>query len=203
MIEKAEFEQELVKKRLGVIVQKYLFDDFPFCFRERPDLYYEMRKSICEKFDIHPQNFAIVGSAKVGFSLAPQKYGEKFSESSDIDIVLVSDKLFEDLWLSLIEFRRTTVYKLSSMLQERFSNLQKTLFYGIIRFDKLSNDFTLAKQWWKFFNEISNDERFGPRRIRAAFFKGWKHASFYYEDGLRILRQNYESYSIKSDNSVV
>ena len=197
MVELVDFKSELLERDLGEVVQKYLFDGIPFCFRGNTDVFYAFRKDICENFRIHPQNFAVVGSAKVGFSLSPEKFGNLFSDSSDIDVVLVSDELFDELWLKLIEYKHTTVFMLSSTIQNRFRQLQKRLFYGIIRFDMLTNDFPIAKDWWKFFNRVSKDERFGPRRVRAAFFKGWKHVSYYYEESLRKLRQRYyESDSI-------
>ncbi|MBN2315864.1 MAG: hypothetical protein JXM79_18190 [Sedimentisphaerales bacterium] len=189
MIKLVDFQSDLLKKDLEEVVQKYLFDGFPFCFQEDPGVFYDFRKNVCDNFRIHQQNFAIVGSAKVGFSLSPEKYGNSFSDSSDIDIVLVSDELFEELWLKLIEFKHTTLFRLDSTIQIRFQQLQKMLFYGTIRFDKLTNDFPVAKEWWEYFNKVSKDERFGPRRVRAAFFKGWKHVSYYYEESLRKLRQ--------------
>lgn len=189
MVELTDFQSDLFERDLKEVVQKYLFDGLPFCFRGDPNLFYTFRSDICENFRIHPQNFTIVGSAKVGFSLAPEKYGNAFSDSSDIDVVLVSDELFEGLWLKLIEYKRTTVFRLSGVIQDKFQQLQNMLFYGIIRFDKLTNDFPVAKDWWEYFNQMSKDERFGPRRVRAAFFKGWKHVSYYYEESLRKLRQ--------------
>lgn len=184
-----EFHSYLTSKQPTEIVQTCLFDSTPHCFAPSPELYKRFRKEICDHFDIHPQNFAIVGSAKLGFSLNPAKFGQPFAEASDIDVVLVSEELFQSLWFQLIEFRRTVLFRLDARVKKNFEDLQRVLFFGSIRLDKLSNDFDFAREWWEFFNRISIDDRFGPRRVRAAIFKTWKHASFYYEDNIRKIKE--------------
>lgn len=192
---KDQFEAIIRARSVGDFVQEYLFDGIPYCFTEKPTLYNEFRREICTKFNVHPQNFTVVGSAKLGFSLSPAKYGSPFSEISDIDVVLVSDELFQELWIQLIEFKKTTVYSLSSYHQKRFYDLQAILFYGSIRLDMVTKDFQFAKEWWEFFNRLSRDKRFGPRHVRAMIFKSWKHVSIYYEDGIRKVAPN-ESYGL-------
>ena len=190
-----DFKEKLATRPTSDIVQEVLFDAFPYCFKEKPSSYGIFRKEICDIFQIHPQNFSIVGSAKVGFSLSPEKFGREFNESSDIDVVLVSEELFQEIWLQLIEFKRKTLFKLDRRYKERFETLQYSLFYGIIRLDRLSDDFDFAKKWWVFFNKLSVDKRFGPRRIRGALFKSWKHVSLTYEENIRKLREQHESNS--------
>lgn len=185
-----EFQNYLKTKQPTEIVQACLFDSSPHCFIANPLLYQAFRNEICANFNIHPQNFTIVGSAKMGFSLNPGKFGQPFTEASDIDVVLVSEELFQDLWLQLIEFRRTVISRLDPHTKKNFKDLQKVLFWGTLRLDKLSNDFAFAREWWEFFNRISIDDRFGPRRVRAAIFKTWKHAAFYYEDTIKKIKEN-------------
>ncbi|MGA3085596.1 MAG: hypothetical protein ABSE95_12515 [Thermodesulfobacteriota bacterium] len=184
-----EFRAHLIDKQPIEVVQICLFDSPPYCFADNPFLFQTFRKEICDKFEIHPQNFTIVGSAKLGFSLNPEKIGQPFTDGSDIDVVLVSEELFQNLWVQLIEFQRTVLFTLDSNIRQKFDYLQKVLFFGIIRLDKLSNDFPFAKEWWEFFNKISTDRRFGPRRVRAAIFKTWKHASFYYEYSIKKIKE--------------
>jgi len=88
-----EFKKDLRTSKPEEVVQKYLFDSSPYCFSENPQLYIEFRREICEQFQIHLQNFAIVGSAKVGFSLNPTKFGVLFSDHSDVDVVPESVKI--------------------------------------------------------------------------------------------------------------
>jgi hypothetical protein len=172
------------------VVQFLLFDEIPYCFQNNLGLYKEFRSVICNNLSIHPQNFSIIGSAKIGFSLNVHKnIGKQFDESSDIDIVLVSNEMFERIWYKLLEFRKMIVYKLDEKAKQRFMELQKIMFYGRIRMDKLSNQFDYAKKWWEIFNLLSIEKKYGPRLVRAALFKTWKHVSDYYENGISQIRR--------------
>ena len=44
----------------------------------------------------------IVGSAKTGFSLDPDRYFVPFQEASDIDIAVVHEGLFDDVWRTML-----------------------------------------------------------------------------------------------------
>ncbi len=184
-----EFQQIIARLPEHDVVQQYFFDLFPFCFKENQEVYWELRQQVCSKFDIHPRNFVVIGSAKLGFSAAPDKFGKPFGDDSDIDIVIVSDLLFEKIWLKLLNYRESSYYKLNFTSKQKFNDLQRILFFGQIRMDKLSNSFDFAKTYWTFFNELSIDPKYGPRQIRSAIFKSWTHVSSYYEKSLRDLKK--------------
>lgn len=180
------------------VVQELFFDDkIPFCFKDNPEIFYQFRDEICDYLTIHPQNFCIVGSAKTGFSLNTDKtknrFGKGFDESSDIDIVLVSEELFQNLWIELLDYQKTSILKFDFNKKKKFSELQHIFFWGLIRFDKLTNEFPFAKDWWEFFNKLSINKVYGPRRIRAGLYKSWYHASLNYERNLNEIRNYYES----------
>jgi len=180
------------------VVQELLFDDnIPYCFKDRLDVFMKFRTEVCDFFKIHPQNFSIVGSAKTGFSLntdkAKNRLGKKFDDASDIDIVLVSEELFQNLWIDLLDFQKSTIFKLDYDKRKNFSELQHIFFWGLIRFDKLTNDFPFAKRWWEFFNKQSINKTYGPRRVRAGLFKSWYHVSLNYERNLGEIKEYYES----------
>jgi hypothetical protein len=183
-----EFKVYLTTHTDEEIVQYLLFDEIPYCFKNNMNMYKEFRSNVCNKLSIHQQDFTIVGSAKVGFSLNPSKIGVEFNEASDIDIVLVSNEMFEYLWNKLVEYRKSEFYNLNENHKKRFKELQNIIFYGQIRMDKLSNSFDYAKNWWEIFNALSIDKRYGSRAIRASLFKTWKYASRYYENGISRIR---------------
>lgn len=189
MIDKNIFKSILKTTPLSDLVQNYIFDSEPHCFLEYPERYYDFRDGICGTFGIHQQNFTIVGSAKIGFSLAPNKFGTPFNEASDIDVVLVSNVLFNELWLKLLDYKKSNHYKLDRYYKDKFEDMQKLMFYGNIRLDKLSDDFTFAKKWWEYFNGLSIDPKYGPRSIRGTIFKDWSYATRYYEYSLKLIRQ--------------
>jgi len=92
-MELGEFQDHLKNKQPSEIVQRYLFDFFPYCFTANPSLYQVFRGEICNNFNIHPQNFTIIGSAKLGFSLNSDKFGSSW-ETSQIKPGSMAELLF-------------------------------------------------------------------------------------------------------------
>lgn len=111
----------------------------------------------------------MVGSCKLGFSIAPNKRYRHFGESSDVDIVVVSESLFDNLWEKLHYYADHGGY------WERLQEFKNYLFNGWIRPDKLppSNSFEMASEWWEFFNELSRSGAYSSFKVRGAIYKNW------------------------------
>ena len=60
--------------------------------------YDRFKKYVAQKLDVHYNNIGIAGSAKLGFSLNPKKNYKVFNDDSDLDIIVVSQKLFNEFW---------------------------------------------------------------------------------------------------------
>jgi hypothetical protein len=176
-----EFKKLVNENEPEDIVQRYILDLFPFCFKDNLTMYWELRETVCSRFALHPQSFSIAGSGKLGFSIAPDKFGKPFGDASDIDIILVSEKLFDDIWDDLVDFYQNPGFRLKPKnVRDEFNKLRTKLFYGNIMLHVLAKNFDFAKDLWVFFNQLSIDEKFGPREINAAIFKSWNHVSAYY-----------------------
>lgn len=86
------------------IYRKYLLGSDIWYFKEYlgnsnySSIYDEFKHFVSDKLDIQFGNIAIVGSAKTGFSLAPTKFGNQFSDESDFDLILVSPILYRKFW---------------------------------------------------------------------------------------------------------
>ncbi|GAA4239731.1 hypothetical protein GCM10022291_35100 [Postechiella marina] len=60
--------------------------------------YDSFKKFISRKLNIPFNNISIVGSAKTRFSFSPTKNLSEFHEDSDFDLIIVSRKLFYEIW---------------------------------------------------------------------------------------------------------
>jgi hypothetical protein len=60
--------------------------------------YDDFRFQVGTQVNTSPNNVAIIGSAKFGYSLNPAKNFSEFGGNSDIDVVIVSPELFEQTW---------------------------------------------------------------------------------------------------------
>lgn len=105
-----EFKSDIVANKLNdeQLFQKYFIDSKTFFFasiQKDCDLEYQLKYDIARVLQIHINDIYIVGSGKTGFSMKMKSAGNVFDyifntskqnkDKSDIDIAIVSPKLFE------------------------------------------------------------------------------------------------------------
>jgi len=158
------------------------------CFLLDESHAFELRNAIADRFAVNPNEVLVVGSAKLGFSIAPYKRFRPFCDESDIDIAIVSPNLFANVWRSVYEFWWDGGY------WERFDDFVKYLFQGWVRPDKLppANRFDYCRKWWEFFRELTAGGRFGPFAIRAGLYKSWAFLESYYCRSIRDCKKELE-----------
>lgn len=84
----------------------WISEGIPFCFQGRPMLYEVIREWTARRISIHPKELTIIGSGRIGYSLAPvPKLGREFGDHSDIDFAAVSPNLFDRACVELDMFR--------------------------------------------------------------------------------------------------
>ena len=96
-----EFRAALVavsKRSREHVVRLWLTEGTPFAFRACPGTYEEMRRWLGIRLAVCPKEISVVGSARIGFSMAGSTdFGQPFGENSDLDVVVISQKLFAAL----------------------------------------------------------------------------------------------------------
>src|ERR1700733_794891 len=83
--------------RLGnhhILARVFLLDGTPFVFSKSPMKYIIFKEQVASEFNLGSQDVCIVGSARLGFSPSGHKFGRPFAETSDVDVVLISEPLF-------------------------------------------------------------------------------------------------------------
>ena len=89
---------EAGKRERIVLARLWISEGIPFAFRKCPGLYEEVRKWLAEGIELDPKQVSIAGSGRLGYSLAPKKWGEPYRpHASDLDFFAVSERLFEGL----------------------------------------------------------------------------------------------------------
>ncbi len=77
------------------VVRLWLTEGIPFAFRENPGTYEELRRWLGIRLNVCPKEITVVGSARIGFSMAGGvNFGRPFGETSDLDVAIVSQRLF-------------------------------------------------------------------------------------------------------------
>lgn len=77
-----------------ILARVFLLDGTPHVFINSPMKYIIFKEQVASEFGIGSQDVCIVGSARLGFSPSAHKFGRPFSETSDVDVVLISEPLF-------------------------------------------------------------------------------------------------------------
>jgi len=122
------------------LVRLWLTEGIPYEFRNCPIVFEEIRAWLGRRLGVCPKVITIIGSARIGFSIAGAKYGRPFNSDSDLDLSIVSELLFE-------------------RLSDTFTKWQSEYCGGIVH-----PRHEIERQLWD-----SNLE-FGNRNIPAGFF---------------------------------
>lgn len=175
-----------------VIVQKYIVHGTPYIFKDDEDKYFDLKREIAahfsEEYNIpeHYNNIHMIGSAKLGFSIAPKKLWQPFTIESDIDIVIVSSKLFEKLWEDIHQFNISLTSR-TEREDRDYKNFLKYFFKGWIRPDLFPFKYSVKTKWFQFFKSISYT-KYGPQKIAGALFYSFNFFEKYHIENIAKLR---------------
>ena len=171
-----EFKTDLTLLNSNQLIRKYIHDG-P-CHVLDHDLHFRLKDKICRHFSVQFTDVALVGSAKLGFSIKSTKRYQAFGEASDIDIAIISTELFNTIW------KQAYLYKRNGAFWPKASSFFGYLSDGWIRPDMLpiSSYFTFTTEWWDFFTELTASKEFGPYKIRAGLY----HSHFFFEEYQKI-----------------
>ena len=107
----------------------------------------DIKTAIGEHLNVTINNVIIIGSSKIGYSLSPTaKLYEEFriegEHPSDIDIAIISDDIFSELWTA---FRK--VYSITFKAQ--YSMYAKDIFRGFVNTKTFAEIDDIRKNWNK------------------------------------------------------
>ncbi len=100
-------------------VRLWLTEGVPFAFRSHPSAYEEMRRWLGKRLNACPKEITVVGSARIGFSLAKNKFGHPFNDQSDLDLVAVSESLFGEIAETFVAWKKDYAQKQIQPRNER------------------------------------------------------------------------------------
>lgn len=188
-----KFKKDLNRFSSIQIVRKHIISGD--CFILSQDKYFDLRSEVAEHFGLRPNEVFVVGSAKLGFSVAPKNRYREFSDESDIDIAMVSSMLFEQFWQEVFD------YKYEGSYWPEYDQFLRYLFRGWIRPDMLprSSMFQLREKWWNFFQSITRSGRYGDYKIRGGLYRSYFFLENYQkiriQECINILEENNASSS--------
>ncbi len=188
-----DFIDNLRNQNTQWLYRKYLLGHDIWYFREYlgklnyAELYDDMKILMSEKLDVHVNNIAIVGSAKLGFSICPteEKKFALFSEKSDLDIAIVSPELFRKSWDAFIDLsKKGYIHKYNTItgnIFRRFVMLKKPDFRNEF-FREWSGRVEPCRRDLQTLFSISHD-------INYRIYESWEAVEQYHCNGLDKLKE--------------
>lgn len=175
-----EFQSDLSRSSEEV-VQKHILTGSPVALTA--DEYFTLRHEVAVHFRIQPVEVVLIGSCRTGFSLTdkPKKRRPRYSpvrSASDLDLVIVSARLFDQLWDDVFAYSRTDSAFPNSPEGGKF---RKMLFEGWMDPRGLppGRRFAEAERWARFFEGPGRERRFGNRRASARVYRDWVRLAAY------------------------
>ena len=197
------FKNELLSLNIKYNYHKYLLGNSVWYFEKylnlsNPSEEYDSFKSyIAGKFDLPFNNVAIVGSAKLGFSIAPDNNLSMFrvedsseKKASDIDLVLVSSSYFNIFWEEYLN------KYLSNNYSKEFYYARKCIFKKFITFRGFDNSDKTYVEWMKKTINYQKElqEKFHIKhKVNYLIFESWEAAEKYYCNNLKQIQANIRS----------
>ena len=180
----ANFNADLLALTDEIMFQKHIVfgDSYALC----PDQYFELKHQISMQFGLHSTQVILVGSAKLGFSIAPKKQYQFFGDESDLDIAVVSEDFFGRLWSEAFEYWNEGGY------WGRHDSFKNYLFRGWLRPDFFPPTVESSLQWFEYFRQLTASKKFGPYKISTGIYKSWWFLERYQQKSIASCRQNLE-----------
>lgn len=175
-----EFQADLDRPS-SAVVQKHILTGSPAALSASD--YFDLRHEVAMHFGIQPIEVVLVGSCRTGFTLMdkPKQSRPRYTRvesGSDLDIVVVSTRLFDTIWDTVFDYAQESAAFRKSDEAVEFRGM---LFRGWIdpRGMPPGQRFELAERWIRFFDRFGRDRRFGNRRATARVYRDWVRLATY------------------------
>lgn len=188
-----EIKKDIKELEVNDIYQKYIESSYCWYFENvlSPSYYEYFIKIICDNMHVSPQNITVVGSAKIGYSLAPQKELRAFNyEKSDIDVVIVSDKLFKKFWWL---YRKSFKFRFKRIYED---HIYAEIYRGFINERNVEEIDGCKKDWRNLTATTKNllhNSLFIKQDIKFRIYRSWDDFEEYNKQSIKNLKRELEN----------
>lgn len=196
-----EFKQACLGSSAEIIAQKYLIEGSSYFF----SLYYNdhdeylFKKDLAKSLNVHLRDICIVGSAKLGFSIKPDKFQPGFypfkcfdedfdkgikDKKSDIDVAVISNELFDRQMLNI--YKHTSCYQ-ELINKGEIKSLGSYMLKGWVFPKVLPKSYQLDGDYLIMRNKY---EKLYGREINIGIYKSWYYFEEYHRNNINNLSLN-------------
>ncbi len=186
-----EFEETLRSRGSKFVFNQFLLNEDVYILRERykdsaTRVYHDIKVATSDALDVPVKNVAIVGSAKTGYSLTPGRNYSPFSNESDLDLVIVSENLFSELWENYLDF-------VNSSTGQPYAPIAKNVFRHFISIkaeDVQGDQLEYFSRWIGRVDKLRQTFQLNfklPTEVNYRVYDAWKYVEQYHVAGLNAL----------------
>jgi hypothetical protein len=198
----------LLSRPLDEVVKEFVFKGDPYVFLDRPQAFDKLKSRLCASLGLSESNVLIIGSAKMGFSLSPDSFPRPFLTTSDIDVLIVDEQLYDRCWLAILKWhysRHRASLELGAAESQWIGKRMKSVYWGWLQYDDLRTQGLgsilllksvrdLSSAWFEAFKSLTDDPDFAKREVTGRLYRTWDHALLYHVDGLELIKRRISGY---------
>lgn len=159
---------------------KYIFESIPHLFAGSIDSYISWKSELGRQIDVDPRAIEIIGSARIGISLNPDKALKPFGARSDVDVAVVSFHHFELAWRHMRTM--TTANRASLTRRQREAlrdHTERLIYWGTIATDRLLEILPFARVWVVALSHMAGLDPTADRDINVRIYRDFESLRAY------------------------
>ena len=196
----AAFRRDLLQKTTARVVSDNIIGGAPFIFSNAREAYDSLVHELSSRLGVAQESIVTVGSAKLGFSVHPDKFPRPFGSSSDIDIAIIDHILFDRIWHAIIDWHylrkgESLPKPDGDWLRQRRRDIYWGLFHpDQIRYPGLASTPALmllreiSTLWFNTFQGASLVKGLAAHKVSGRLYRTRNHAIKYQAAGLVRIR---------------
>ena len=176
LISATDFARILKTENLESVVQEHIFQGETFVFSDHPELYDSLRGIVSHGVGLTSESVILVGSAKLGFSLDPSKFGAPFTRTSDLDLLVVSPKHFDELWIDFLRWHRENEENPGLLKSVNLNIHRRHIYWGRIHPTDLTQIIDSSTVWFDVIRGLGRYPRLARWKASVRLYQSWQHA---------------------------
>jgi hypothetical protein len=189
---KDDFASLLRERSLQEVLDTYFLRGTPFVFRESEAAYDLLKEVLAQSLKITKDSVTMIGSGRVGFSLDPDRFGVPFSDKSDLDIVVVSESMFDGAWLDMLRLGRKYLTLDRGVKRWLEAHRGNHIYWGFVVPDKLPGVVKISTDWFATFRGLARFTEFARYEVKGRLYRTWEHAKIHQLDALGKIKRKLE-----------
>ena len=197
----SDLQLKIRQQPLNDLAKQLLDIQNPVAFRKNPEHYRRLQTHLREKLGLdNSDEIRLIGSGLTGFSLGPENAGAPYSVNSDIEVVIISARLFEQVWTNLLRWRYPWhVRKFPKRMSDWAKEVAENTFAGSIdpmalKYPTISGrkhvptTQTFVSAWFSAFKSIATIPELAGYDIVGRLYRSKEHLLLYQQFGLERIR---------------